>query len=338
MAVIVQKFGGTSVANAASREYVLKKIKQELDAFNSPVVVVSAMGRRGAPYATDTLLDLVPGAAPELSALIVSCGEIISACIVANNLNEKGIPAKALSAYTAGIMASGPYEAARPDVIQTANLETLIKSGVVPVVTGFQGVLSDSSIATLGRGGSDTTAVALGAWLHADYVDIFTDVPGVAMTDPGIVPEAPYIPFLDYLSIVRLSSHGSRVLHDISAKIAMEKNVRVRIRSTFDDSPGTLIGPPGHEEIADLVGITVKEKNADSSLVTLVYKAGKGTAGADKIIERLNAKVNPSDDSDAVVFELPKAQVKSALGTILKDYKKLTPKSPAKGLSGHHLW
>ena len=333
MAVIVQKFGGTSVADAASREYVLKKIRQERDAHNKPVVVVSAMGRRGAPYATDTLLDMVPGGTPELQALIVSCGEIISACIVANHLNAKGIPAKALTAYTAGIMASGPYDAARPATIQTANLDALLKAGVIPVVTGFQGVLPDSSIATLGRGGSDTTAVALGAWLHAEYVDIFTDVPGVAMTDPRIVPEAPYIPYLDYLSMVRLSSHGSRVLHDLSAKIAMEKNVCVRIRSTFDDSPGTLIGPlgssgrdeqrdPKSPPEADLVGITVKEKNADGSIVTLVYKAGEGTAAAGKILEKLNAKQNSSDDADAVVFDLPKAQVKGALQAILTPYVK----------------
>ena len=344
MAVIVQKFGGTSVAEAGSREHVIKKIRRELDAGNSPVVVVSAMGRRPAPYATDTLLDLVPGAAPDLSALVVSCGEIISACIVANSLCAEGIPAKALTAYTAGIMASGPYEAAHPETIQTAALETLIKSKIVPVVTGFQGVLSDSSIATLGRGGSDTTAVALGAWLHAAYVDIFTDVPGVAMTDPRIVPEAPFIPYLDYESMVRLSSHGSRVLHDLSAKIALEKNVCVRIRSTFDDSPGTVIGPArggemvhgnelshygemvhGNElshygETTDLAGIAVKDKDAGSSLVTVVYKTGMGKGKAEKIVEQLKVKRNPCDDPDAVVFDCPKARVKETLQAILAPY------------------
>ena len=323
MAVIIQKFGGTSVADETSREHVLKKIRQEIDSGNNPVVVVSAMGRRGAPYATDTFLDLVPDATPELSALIVSCGEIISACIVANCLNAKGIPAKAMTAYTAGIMASGPYDAAQPTTIQTANLEALIKQGIVPVVTGFQGVLPDSSIATLGRGGSDTTAVALGAWLHAEYVDIFTDVPGVAMTDPRIVPEAPFISYLDYLSMVKLSSHGSRVLHDLSAKIAMEKNVCVRIRSTFDDSPGTVIGPDLHDGKMDLVGATVKDEGAGSSLVTLVYKNGTGTGARDKIAEQLNVKPNPSDDPDAVIFCLPKTQVKEALKAVLAPYARL---------------
>jgi len=281
-------------------------------------------------------LDLVPGAAPDLQALIVSCGEIISACIVADCLDKTGIPAKALTAYTAGIMASGPCDAGRPDTIQTANLEALVKAGIVPVVTGFQGVLPDSSIATLGRGGSDTTAVALGVWLHAEYVDIFTDVPGVAMADPRLVPEAPYIPYLDYLSMVRLSSHGSRVLHDLSAKIAMEKNVRVRIRSTFDDSPGTLIGPlvpGGADGQTDLVGITVKEKNADTSLVTIVYKAGAGAGKAGKIAGQLNVTPEHSDDPDAVVFDLPKALVKGALQEILKDYG--NTKSPVKDPSGH---
>lgn len=320
MAIVVQKFGGTSVADENSREHVIGKIRQERGRGNNPVVVVSAMGRRGAPYATDTLLDLIPGAAPEMSALIVSCGEIVSACIVANCLNGKGIPAKALTAYTAGIMASGPYEGAWPETINTANLETLIKTGIVPVVTGFQGVLPDSSLATLGRGGSDTTAVALGAALDAEYVDIFTDVSGVAMADPRIVPEAPFIPYLDYLSMVKLSSSGSRVLHDLSAKIAMEKNVRVRIRSTFDDSPGTVIGPDIHGGQADLVGITVKDKDTCISLVTLVFKTGKGKEGMDKIAEQHNIKTNPSDNPDIANFELPKAKVKDTLKLILAPY------------------
>ena len=322
MAIIVQKFGGTSVADAASRANVFKKIRQELDKGNNPVVVVSAMGRRGAPYATDTLLDMVPGAAADLSALIASCGEIISACIVANCLNADGIPASALTAYTAGIMAEGPYDAAKPETIQTANLEALIKSGIVPVVTGFQGVLPDSSIATLGRGGSDTTAVALGAWLHAEYVDIFTDVPGVAMTDPRIIPEAPFLSFLDYQSMVRLSAHGSKVLQDLSARIAMEKKVRVRIRSTFDDLPGTLIGPCHDNEQTGLAGITVKDKDDNLSLLTLVYKTETDTAAACKIAEQLNVNVNPSDDPNVVSFYFPKDQVKGALLTILSPYMK----------------
>ena len=315
------------MADAASRARVTGRIRQEIDKGNSPVVVVSAMGRRGAPYATDTLLDLVPGAQPDISALIVSCGEIISACIVANNLNAKGIPAKALTAYSAGIKAKGPYDGAVPAEIMTENLEVLIKAGFVPVVTGFQGVLPDSSIATLGRGGSDTTAVALGAWLHAEYVDIFTDVPGVAMADPRIVPEAPFIPYLDYESMVRLSGFGSKVLQDVSARIAMEKKVRVRIRSTFDDSPGTVIGPDRDKGHADLAGIAVKEKDADTSIVTIVYKAGAGKGQAEKIAERLNAKVIKScryaeSDPDAVILELPKAQVKETLQTILAPYIK----------------
>ena len=340
MAVIVQKFGGTSVAEESSRERVISKVSLELEAGNSPVLVVSAMGRRGAPYATDTFLDMVPGASAELAALIVSCGEIVSACIVANSLNKNGIPAKALTAYTAGIMANGPYDNAVPETIQTENLQALIKAGIVPVVTGFQGVLPDSSIATLGRGGSDTSAVALGAWLNAEYVDIFTDVPGVAMADPRIVPEAPYIPYLDYLSMLRLSSHGSRVLHDMSAKIAMEKNVRVRIRSTFDDRPGTLIGPLDESaldgESADIVGITVKDKDTETSLITIVYKAGTLTAAAGEIQARLGSQLSslPAapgikaassdapdiDDPDALVFETPKMQVKELLQTVLKSY------------------
>ena len=320
MALVIQKFGGTSLANAESRELVINKIKHEKDAGNSPVVVVSAMGRRGAPYATDTLLDLIPGAAPDLSALIVSCGEIVSACILTNCLNARGIPAKALTAYTAGILAGGPYNSAEPLTIQTAKLEALLKEGAVPVVTGFQGVLPDSSLATLGRGGSDTTAVALGAWLGAEYVDIFTDVPGVAMADPRILPEAPFIPFLDYKSMLSLSSQGSKVLQDLSAKIAMEKNVCVRIRSTYDDGPGTLIGPDCQDEQRPLIGITVKDNDGNSSLMTLVYRPGM--AGREEMAGQLNISLLPRDDPDIVAFNLPTAQVKDTLRAILKPYIK----------------
>ena len=284
MAVIVQKFGGSSVADERGREQAVKKIKAELDSGNKPVVVVSAMGRRGAPYATDTFLDLVPGAGAELSALIVSCGETISACVMAHCLNTHGIPAKALTAYTAGIMASGPYDGAEPADINTANLEALLEAGVVPVVTGFQGVLPDLSLATLGRGGSDTSAVALGARLKAAYVDIFTDVPGVAMADPRIAPDAPFLPFLDYDSMLRLSANGNRVLHDRSAKIAMEKNVLIRIRSTFDDKPGTLIGPCGSGAAPDLAGITVKDKDGETSILTLVFRKDAGRGKADRLL------------------------------------------------------
>ena len=322
MAVIIMKFGGTSVAEPSSREIILNKIKQELDAKNNPVVVVSAMGRRGAPYATDTLLDMVPGADADLSALIASCGEIISACVVANSLKARGIPAKAMTAYTAGIMAEGPYDAAIPVNVQTANLEALMKSGLVPIVTGFQGILPDSTLATLGRGGSDTTAVALGAWLHAEYVDIYTDMPGVNMADPRMILDAPMIPFLDYKSMVRLSAHGNRVLHDVSARIALEKNVRVRILSTFHDSPGTVIGPYYDEGQPDFVGAAVKGKDDVTSIVSLVYRTEKGAAGAGKILEQLKAKANPSDDPAVVIFDFPKEKVKEALETILAYYLK----------------
>ena len=316
MAIIVQKFGGTSVADEEKREHVYRKIKQELDRGNKSVVVVSAPGRRGAPYATDTLLELIPGAGPETVSLIGSCGEIISACIVTHGLNERGIPARAMNSYTAGIRAVGPYEAAQPETVETANLEKLIKAGIVPVVPGFNGVLSDLSLATFGRGGSDTIAVAIGAWLHADYVDIFTDVPGVAMTDPRIFPQAPFIPCLDYKSMFKLSSQGSKVLQDLSAKVAMEKNVRVRVRSTFDEKPGTTIAPHCEAEQRDLVGVVVKDKDTEVSAVILVYRDGQ----AKNIAEQIGISPNSSGDPDIVSFDIPNGRVKEILQIILAPY------------------
>ena len=327
MGLIVQKFGGTSVAEPASRERILQKVAAARAAGDRPLLVVSAMGRRSASYATDTLLDMVPGATPATKDLIVSCGEVISACLLSAMLESRGIPSKPFTAYTAGIQADGPFGDASPTGLDGKALRQALEAGIVPVVTGFQGVLPDGNLATLGRGGSDTTGVALGAYLGADYVDIYTDVPGVAMADPRIVPEAPFLPYLDYRSMVRLAAHGARVLHDRSAMIAEEKQVSVRVRSTFDDGPGTMIGPERSDLPApDFLGIAVAKPGNGQARVVAVCKTGKGGLFSQAVLQAVGRPTEAQADPDVMAFscteeeapELARQLFKAAMAVLSK--------------------
>lgn len=315
MALIVQKFGGTSVADEKAREHLAAKAEAARARGDRVVLVVSAMGRRGAPYATDTLLDLLApfgdGADPAIRDLAASCGEVISACLVAAFLSSRGTPAVPMTAFTAGIRAEGPYGDAAPVAADAARIRAVSDAGKVPVVTGFQGLNPDGQIVTLGRGGSDTTAVALAAYLGADYADIYTDVPGVAAADPRIVPDAPFLDYLDYRSMYRLAAYGARVLHDRSAKIAEERGVRIRVLSTFDDRPGTLIGPerPGTAEPAFL-GIAVDKKSPEFSVVTILFRTGRGGERVGKAAQAAAPWTRdriPLEDPDAAAFRCPAA-------------------------------
>ena len=319
MGLIIQKFGGTSVAELASRERILQKVAAARAAGDKPLLVVSAMGRRGASYATDTLLDLVPEAAPLTKDLIVSCGEVISACLLSAMLESRGIPARPFTAYTAGLQAEGPYGDASPTGLDGKALRQALEAGVVPVVTGFQGVLPDGSLSTLGRGGSDTTGVALGAYLGADYVDIYTDVPGVAMADPRIVPEAPFLPYLDYRSMVRLAAHGARVLHDRSAVIAEEKQISVRVRSTFDDGAGTVIGPERADSpTPDFLGIAVAKPGNGQARVVAVCRTDKGGLYSQAILAAANRPPETQPDPDALAFICTEAEAPELARTLFR--------------------
>lgn len=312
MSLIVQKFGGTSLADPASRELLAKKVGAARAAGDEIVLVVSAMGRKGDPYATDTLLDLLkefPGGADGLTNdLMVSCGEVISCCVIASLLNSRGIGAVPMTAYTAGIGAEGPFGDASPARIDATRMRKVLDEGKVPVVAGFQGVDTSDRILTLGRGGSDTSAVAIGAALDADFVDIYKDVPGVAKADPRLVPGAPFMKFLDYDSMFRLANHGARVLHDKSALLAKTSGLRMRVRSTFDDDEGTLIGVPGEgETVPWFLGLATCAAPGERLRVTAVFAAGSGTAriaSARESAREIGFDVSgpACEDPDAVVF------------------------------------
>jgi len=243
--IIVQKFGGTSLAAPEGREAAARRVLEAVRDGARPVVVVSAMGRRGDPYATDTLLGLVRedrGYLParELDLLMV-CGEQIAAVVVTSVLRRHGLDALALTGGQAGIITDARFGDARILRVDPQPLLELLEQGRVPVVTGFQGITEQGQVTTLGRGGSDTTAAALGAALNAEVVDIYTDVEGVYTADPRVVPEARTMVTATYEEVAQMAVEGARVIHPRAIEIAMRASVPLRVRSTFSDAPGTLI-------------------------------------------------------------------------------------------------
>jgi len=247
MGLIVQKFGGTSVKSAESRKAALRHILKAKEAGHDVVVVVSAMGRMGDPYATDTLIGLLKAEGskirPKTQDLIMSCGEIISACVMATYLEAQSIEAEAMTGFQAGILTTEDFGNANIIKVDPEPIKEKLREGKVVVVAGFQGRTEKYEITTLGRGGSDTTAVVLGGYLKADVVEIYTDVPGIAVTDPRMVPEAQFIPKISYEETIALAENGAKVIHPRAVKAAKQFNLPVKVKSTFHESEGTLVGP-----------------------------------------------------------------------------------------------
>jgi aspartate kinase len=243
--ITVQKFGGSSLANSEQRDRVCHLVKKTLASGSSVVIVVSAMGRRQDPYATDTLIQLVKDVNPHVSPremdIIMSCGEIVSGVVLTAQLNSAGIPARFLTGEQAGIVTDGVFNNAHIQYINPRNVIACLEEGLVPVVAGFQGKAENGEWTTLGRGGSDTTASALGVALHAEVIEIFTDVEGIMTADPRIVDNARLLDAITYNEICQLARDGAKVIHPRAVEIAMQSGVPLRVRSTFSDSAGTLI-------------------------------------------------------------------------------------------------
>jgi aspartate kinase len=296
MKVIVQKFGGTSVQSERHRDRVAELVGRAIEMGYRPVVVVSAMGRQGAPYATDTLLSLVdPSAlAPAHLDLLLACGEVIAASVLVSCLVRRGLPAVPVTGGEAGIVTDEEYGQARILEVDPAPLEALLAQNRVPVVAGFQGRTRSGHITTLGRGGSDTTAAALGAALKAEVVDIFTDVEGLMTADPRIVENAHRVPAADYDEVLQMATLGARVMHPRAVEIARQFAVPLRIRSTFSDADGTLVGAGtraldtwAHRDPASAVtGITAL---ADLTQILAVRRGDPGGDWAWRLFEALAA-------------------------------------------------
>jgi aspartate kinase len=245
MRIIVQKFGGTSVATPEARKLAVKKIANAYKEGYHPVVVVSAMGRKGESYATDTLIDLARNAYRDIAGReldqIMYCGEMISAVIMAGTLQSAGMDAVMLTGGQAGIVTDNHFNNARILKIDPNYILNLLKAGKIPVICGFQGISTDNEFTTLGRGGSDTTAAALGAALPADLIEIYTDVDGIMTADPRIVSKARILKHISYGEVCQLAHQGAKVIHPRAVEFAMQKNIPLVVKSTFSDAPGTLI-------------------------------------------------------------------------------------------------
>jgi len=206
------------------------------------VVVVSAMGRFPYPYSTDSLLQLVrKETKPKHKDLIISCGEAISVAVIADLLEAEGMAAETMVFDKIGVLTNDRFGDAEILEINIAPIMKALKNGSVAVIAGFQGMTAEHKIATLGRGGSDTTATALGAALKADLVEIYTDVDGVFSADPKIVPDAYTMSDITFEEVGEMAHHGAKVLHPKAVSFALEAKVPIRVRSTFSDQPGTSV-------------------------------------------------------------------------------------------------
>ena len=245
--IIVQKFGGTSVATAEGRQRVADKVIEALNKGLSPVVVVSAMGRHPEPYATDSLLSLVGAYQPyqdkrELD-LLMACGETISTVVMAHHLRSLGYQAEAFDAFHAGIRCTDVHGDGQVLRVVTDNLMASLRAGNVPVVTGFQGVNGQLCVTTLGRGGSDTSAVVLGAALKAQVVEIYTDVDGVMTADPRVCDRAHILSQVSFEEMGELAGEGAKVVHPRAVDLGADHNVPVWVKNTFGNAYGTLLSP-----------------------------------------------------------------------------------------------
>lgn len=263
----VLKFGGTSVRTPEARHLAALKVLSVREQGFAPVVVVSAIGRKGEPYATDTLkaflddVDLAVEPDPREMDLVMACGEILSASVFATLLRSLGCPAMSLRGGQAGVRTDGVYGNARILGVNPLGLVEAVERGFVPVVCGFQGVwiqggLPGAELTTLGRGGSDTTAAALGAALRAESVDIYTDVDGVKTADPDIVKEAPTLRRVTYDEVAEIAHLGAKVLHPRAAEIAMKFDIPLWVKNTFSEEIGTEIVPSREMPGRRVTGVT----------------------------------------------------------------------------------
>lgn len=272
MARVVQKFGGTSVADIACIHGAAAKVKAEIDGGNQVAVVVSAMAGSTNELVNQTIAISKLHDVREYDA-VVAAGEQVSAGLMALALQNQGVDARSWLGWQIPIRTDDAHGKARIQGIEVDELLRRMAAGQVPVVAGFQGLGPDNRITTLGRGGSDTSAVALAAALGADRCDIFTDVEGVFTTDPRIVAKAHKLDKITYEEMLEMASLGAKVLQTRSVEMAMKHGVRLQVRSSFLDAPGTLV--VDEEEIVEQEIVSGIAYNKDEAKITLVRVADK---------------------------------------------------------------
>lgn len=265
--LIVQKYGGTSVGSVERIERVAARIAQTVADGHRCTVVVSAMG-----HTTDALVELARQIQrepePREYDALLTTGEQVSAALVAMALSKLGIPAQSFTGWQAGIHTESVHGAARIVEIDTQAISAALDAGIVPVITGFQGI-AGGSVTTLGRGGSDTSAVAVAAALQADLCEIYTDVKGVYTTDPRVVDAAKKLDQVSYDEMLELANLGAQVLHPRAVESAKQHQVRVVVRSSFHEEEGTLVvdTPIGFEHREVVTGIAFEREVARIAII-----------------------------------------------------------------------
>lgn len=318
MARIVMKFGGTSVGDIDRIKNVARRVKREVEAGNQVAVVVSAMSG-----ATNQLVDWCKQMAPlhdqrEYDA-VVATGEQVTSGLLAIGLQQLGVNARSWTGWQVPIRTDAVHGKARIDTIDTTEMLAGMATGEVAVVAGFQGIAPGNRIATLGRGGSDTSAVALAAALSADRCDIYTDVDGVYTTDPRIVTKARKLDKITYEEMLELASVGAKVLQTRSVEMAMKHHVRVQVLSSFEDKPGTLVCD--EDEIVEkelLSGIAYSRDEAKITLVRVADRPGIAAAifgplaDAAVNVDMIVQNVSEDGKSTDLTFTVGKADLERA--------------------------
>ena len=312
MSLIVQKYGGTSVGSVARIHAVAAQIAALAGEGHQVAVVVSAMGD-----ATDRLIELAREVCPdpdarELDALLAT-GEMVSTALLAMALKQCGREARSYNALQLPIATVGPAGRARIHSVECAALKEDLAAGTVPVVAGFQGRAANGDITTIGRGGSDTTAVALAVVLGADECQILTDVDGVYTTDPRMVPEARRLPRVSFEEMLELAGQGSRVLHLRSVEFAARHGMKLRVLSSFEPGPGTLICEEDPKVEAPVVsGIAFNRDEAAIAVTQVPHQPGVAAA-------LLKPVSDASIEVDMIVVNAPRADLVDFSFTVHRD-------------------
>jgi aspartate kinase len=323
VALIVQKYGGTSVGDLNRIRNVAHRVQKTSREGNEVVVVVSAMAGE-----TDRLIQLCHQAcdSPVLREYdcLISTGEQVSAALLAITLQSMGVPAKSFLGPQVRIVTDRAFSTARIQNVEVSRLRKELKAGVIPVVTGFQGVDKKGDITTLGRGGSDTTGVALAAALKADVCEIYTDVEGVYTTDPNICQEARKLARISYDEMLEMASLGAKVLQIRSVEFAKKFNVPIHVRSSFSEKSGTWVVKEDEKMEKVLVsGVTLNKSEARLTIVRVPDKPGIASkifspiSDANIVVDMI-IQNSSADGSTDMTFTVPKADMKKALKLVRK--------------------
>jgi aspartate kinase len=310
--LIVQKYGGTSVGSVARIHAVAARVAQLAGEGHRVAVVVSAMGD-----ATDRLIELAREVCPEPDAreldALLATGEMVSTALLAMALRRRGRSARSYNALQLPIETTGPAGRARIARVECASLRNDLAAGTVPVVAGFQGRGENGDLTTIGRGGSDTTAVALAVVLQADECQILTDVDGVYTTDPRMVPEARRLPRVSFEEMLELAGQGSRVLHLRSVEFAARHGMKLRVLSSFEPGPGTLICEEDPTVEAPVVsGIAFNRDEAEIAITRVPHAPGVAHA-------LLKPVADAAIEVDMIVVNAPRGDTVDLSFTVHRD-------------------